>query len=67
MGLHRTFLFLLVLGLIIAAFRRGGGGASSSDPRQAGPPAGAKPAATSLALTNSNDEGLAAAGRDANK
>jgi len=31
MGLHRTLLFLLVLGLIIAAFRRGGSGPPDQD------------------------------------
>jgi hypothetical protein len=48
MGLHRTFLFVLAVGLLIAAFRRGGG-VSSSDAHPV-PPA---------AQTNS-DPGLSA-------
>ena len=56
MGLHRTLLFLLVVGLIIAAFRRGGGGVSAPETRQ-----------TALALTNSAASRALAAGPDPGK
>ena len=68
MGLHRTLLFLLAVGLIIAAFRRGGGGVPSSQIRAAPPPAAAKPGPTAPVLTNSTTgRGLAAAGHEAKK
>lgn len=46
--LNRTFLFLLVLGLIVVAWQRNRSGPTS--PRETTPPAGAKPA--SLVPTN---------------
>ena len=55
MGFHRTFLFLLVVGLIIAAFRRGGG-VSSPDTRPTAP-----------ALTNSTASRALASGLDSGK
>ncbi len=67
MGLHRTFLFLLVVGLTIAAFRRVGDGVSSSSARQTAPSTDAKPALTASALTNSTTGRGLAAGPDSGK
>ena len=69
MGLHRTFLFLLVVGLIIAAFRRSVvGRVSPSEIRQGAPPADATRVSAAPAPTNSAaGRGLAATGPDAHE
>ena len=64
MGLHRTLLLMLAVGLIIAAYRRGG---TPLPPNRGAAPV-AKPASTAPTLTNSTaGRGLAAAGLDASK
>jgi hypothetical protein len=65
MGLHRTFLFMLVVGLIIAAFRRGLG---PSDSHKTDGPAMGTPAASPAVLTNGGPgSALAASGLEVHK